>query len=149
MLALHHIDLVGGRGEHVGHNPQLLSAAGVQNLQAEQIGDEVPPLGQHHAGTVDGDGLALEGHGGVHVGDALQRGEDIALVYPSGAHLYGRSVQIEGIELEQKLGAVAPGDDFDLPLNAVGVDNLSGLQKLIFHLKYLPQAARPGGRALH
>ena len=140
---------MGGRGEHVGHNPQLLPAAGVQDLQAEQIGDKVPPLGQHHAGAIDGDDLALEGHGGIHVGDALQRGEDIALVYPGGAHPYGRSVQIEGAELEQKLGAVAPGDDFDLALDAVGIHDLPGLQKLIFHLKYLPQAARPGGRALH
>ncbi len=65
------------------------------------------------------------------------------------ARPYGRSVQIEGAELEQKLGAVAPGDDFDLALDAVGIHDLPGLQKLIFHLKYLPQAARPGGRALH
>ena len=108
----------------------------------------MPPLGQHHAGAIDGDDLALEGHGGIHVGDALQRGEDIALVYPGGAHPYGRSVQIEGAELEQKLGAVAPGDDFDLALDAVGIHDLPGLQKLIFHLKYLPQAARPGGRVL-
>ena len=70
-------------------------------------------------------------------------------MHPASQDFDGPAVQIEGVELAEELRRVTPGDDFDLALDAVGIHDLPGLQKLIFHLKYLPQAARPGGRALH
>src|SRR5699024_6765084 len=89
-----HIDLVGGRGEDVGDGAQHGAGLGVPDLQAHEIGQEVAAVGELHAGAVDGDGLALEAHGGVHVGHAFQPGQHVALVGPGGLDLHGGAVYI-------------------------------------------------------
>ena len=87
----------------------------------------MPSLGQSHIRAVDVDGFALEGHRPLYRVHPLQGGQDIALMGPGGAEPDGGLVDIKGVKPAQKFRGVAPGDDFDLSPDAVGVDNLSGL----------------------
>ena len=45
----------------------------------------------------------------------------------------GLAVQEEGLELREKGGIAVPGQDADLPPDAVGVDDLAGFDGFQFH----------------
>ena len=89
----------------------------------------------------DADDLVFERHGGVDVRNALESGDQHALVLARGKELLLLAAEKNAPAAPEHRGAVKPDLDLHLAAHAVGVDDLSRVDiGLLFHELFpLPQ----------
>ncbi|MPM54733.1 hypothetical protein SDC9_101513 [bioreactor metagenome] len=133
LFPLHDVHGLCRKVQYLLQHPQHPSAVRLPHLQADKIGDKVSSGGQVNVLPADVNHLALEAHGGVDLVHALQGEDEVSFVHSGRAHLDGTAVHIQGGEVQQELGGVAPRLQLYLALDAVSVNDAAGLQQFIFH----------------
>jgi len=125
LLAFDLVELVGGVGEHVHHRADIRVGEVVVDIHADDLGVEVLAGLELDIIAADGEHLALERGGSIHVVDLGQLHEHHVALHALARRAEGRTVHVERFEPAQKLWAHVPGLYLDLAAHAVRVHDLA------------------------
>ena len=118
---------MGGVGEHIHHRADIRVGEVVVDVHADDLGVEVLAGLELDIIAADGEHLALERGGSIHVVDLGQLHEHHVALHALARRAEGRAVHVERFEPAQKLGTYVPGLYFDLAAHAVRVHDLADL----------------------
>ena len=118
------------QAQHFFQNTDFLAV--VQDPQTDEIGDKMHALLQFDFCPIDSDDAAHQRRGLLGAVDPGQLQERTGLVDAALFDIVAGTVKIDMVKFQQKLRAICPGQDLQLPPDTVGGDDLPRFQKL-FH----------------